>query len=295
MRLGCTVAFPDDEQEGTMTSKDLYLDAMLRHLGAAYYDSLHGRADKADVTRAVAQVAGQIGENRIDSTPLAHRRSTRHHGSYHSRVSDIMTTSVVSVDRITPYKEIVALFAKHHIGGMPVLTLGRHVAGMVTDADLVAAARTTRRSAGGLARLRRGAQSHPALTAEQLMTAPAVTIHPDAPIATAARDMTEHHVRRLPVVDPDGKLLGIVSRRDLLRLFLRPDEEIARQVGELLEEALPEDPAAVTVSVHAGVVTLTSHAADARWQEELKLAAQLTADLDGVIDVVTRTASPTSA
>jgi CBS domain-containing protein len=59
------------------------------------------------------------------------------------------------------------------------------------------------------------------------MTSPAITIHPDAPVGAAARLMNGHRIRRLPVVDPSGKLIGIVSRRDLLSVFLRPDEEIA--------------------------------------------------------------------
>jgi len=73
----------------------------------------------------------------------------------------------------------------------------------------------------------------------KVRTSPAITVHPDAALATAARLMNVHHLRRLPVVDPDGKLLGIVSRRDLLSVFLRPDADIAHQVREILAEVLP--------------------------------------------------------
>jgi CBS domain-containing protein len=278
-----------------MSRSDVHLDAMLRHLGAAYYDSLHGRAADADVTRAVEQVASRMGEAHAQNVPAPRQRGpVQHHGRYHSRVRDIMTTDVVTVDRITSYKEIAALLAKHHIGGLPVLMLGRRVAGMVTDADLVAAAARQHRS-GWARRRRRGSQQHHALTAEQLMTAPAITIYPDAPIAAAARVMTEHHVRRLPVTAPDGTLIGIVSRRDLLRLFLRPDGEIARQVDELLAEVLPDDPAAVKVTVHDGVVTLTSQGSATGWRDELRLAIRLAADIDGVVEVIDRTASPQPA
>lgn len=128
------------------------------------------------------------------------------------------------------------------------------------------------------------------LTAEQLMTSPAVTIYPDAPIGTAARTLTHHRIRRLPVVDEKGTLIGIVSRRDLLKLFLRPDAEIARQVTEVVAEVLPDEAAAITVTVHEGVVTLTGHSATGS-KDELRLAVRLAADLDGVIDVVDRTAT----
>ncbi len=276
-----------------MSRDDLHLDAMLRHLGAAYYDSLYGRAAQADVTRAVQEVAGRVGESSgphaAAATKPTHHGPVQHHGRYHSRVRDVMTTSVISVDRITGYKEIASLLAKHHIGGMPVLMLGRQVAGMVTDADLVAAAGSSAAAASWPRRHHGGAKQH-LLAAEQLMTSPAITIYPDAPIGSAARAMTHHHIHRLPVVDEKGTLIGIVSRRDLLKLFLRPDSEIATQVTEVLAEVLPEDPAAVTVSVHDGVVTLTGHSV-AGWKDELRLAVRLVADLDGVIDVVDRTAT----
>jgi CBS domain-containing protein len=275
-----------------MSRTDFHLDAMLRHLGAAYYDSLHGRAAEADVTRAVEQIADHMGEtDAAQPAPVRTRHvATQHHGSFHSRVRDVMTTSVVSVDRITPYKEIVALLSKHRIGGMPVLSIGRHVTGIVTDSDLVA---VEARHAPGQTRFRRRSQHQ--LRAEQLMTAPAITIHPDAPIASAARTMTHNHVHTLPVVDADGTLVGIVSRRDLLRLFLRPDEEVARQVHELVAEVLPDDADAVTIGVRNGVVSLTCQAGDGTRRDGLKLAARLAADIDGVVDVVESTAAPQPA
>ena len=95
------------------------------------------------------------------------------------------------------------------------------------------------------------------LTAGTLMTAPAITIGPDATIPAAARLMNTHHVRRLPVVDEDGKLVGIVSRRDLLSVFLRPDADIIHDVRQVLDEIPVTDPKDVIVAVHHGVVTLT--------------------------------------
>lgn len=269
-----------------MSRRDLHLNAMLRHLGAAYYDSLHGRAAPADVTRALDQVAEHMGEQPAAATPvsrLASGHPALRHGHAHTRVRDVMTTSVVTVDRLTGYKEIASLLVQHQISGMPVLALGRQVVGVVSEGDLIAA-RTGR---GGWAwRLRVGAgrgRRHLSLTAGELMTAPPVTIRPDATVAAAARVMKAHNVRRLPVVNGNGNLAGMVSRRDLIRVFLRPDAEIAHQVGQLLAETLPTDPDTIQVAVHEGVVTLTGRADQ---PDLFEVAERLTRGIDGVVDVI---------
>jgi CBS domain-containing protein len=197
-----------------------------------------------------------------------------------------MTTSVVTVDRTTPYKEIARLLAEHRISGVPVLTMGRHVAGVVSEGDLLAA---RVRNTGGRWRWLTGGKEHQALVASQLMTSPAITIHPDARLATAARLMSAHHLRRLPVLGPEGKLLGIVSRRDLLSVFLRPDAEIGQQVREILAEALPGGPTGVEVAVHNGVVTLTGEPELAADDDLVQAAVRLTRDVDGVVDVISKT------
>lgn len=282
-----------------MSRQDVHLDAMLRHLGAAYYDSLHHRAAPDDVSRAVAQVASELGEKPADRRqaprpPAGQRelRPPRHHGQWHSRVRDIMTTQVVTVDRITPYKDIAELLVDHQISGMPVLTLGRHVAGVVSEADLIAARDKhagSHRLWTGLLQYGSDRGRHARLTAENLMTAPAVTIHPDATIAAAARAMTDHHVKRLPVIDEDGKLAGLVSRRDLLSVFLVPDAEIERQVRELVAEVAPQED--VKVQVRGGIVTLTSHASRAARHGPIRQTTDLAWDLDGVVDIIEHAAS----
>jgi len=123
---------------------------------------------------------------------------------------------------------------------VPVLKMGRHVVGVVSESDLLAAedksVRQARLEAESPRRWRLRQPRRTGLTAGTLMTAPAITIHPDTTIPGAARLMNTHHVRRLPVVDGDGKLVGIVSRRDLLSVFLRPDDDIAHDVRRLLDE-----------------------------------------------------------
>jgi len=287
-----------------MNRRDAHFEAMLRHLGAAYYDSLHGRAAPADVARAVDSIADHMGEAPVHQPaavtltaghkdPGARRH---HHGRWNSRVRDVMTTSVVTVDRITPYKEIARKLTEHQISGVPVLTMGRHVAGVVSEGDLLAARDHNPVIGHGLRHRVADRKQHQSRTAEQLMTAPAVTTHPDATIAGAARMMNVHHVRRLPVVDPDGKLVGIVSRRDLLSVFLRPDAEIARQVGEILAELLPGGPTGIEVAVRNGVVTLSGQPELAAEEDLIPVAVRLAWDVDGVVDVVNKvSAVPASA
>jgi len=279
-----------------MSKQESNMDGILRHLGAAYYDSLHGRAAPADVARAVDTIAEHIGEEpglhpakpaKAGTQPPSSRQ--HHHGRWRTRMRDVMTTSVVTVDRITPYKEIAALLAEHRISGVPVLSMGRKVTGIVSEADLLAA-RAGHITATGRRVLSwpSGRKRHQGLTAAQLMTSPAITIYPDASVAAAARLMNAHRIRRLPVVDPEGKLMGIVSRRDLLTVFLRPDEQIAREVRDIFAELLPDEPDGIEVKVHNGIVTLTGHPAAAGKRDLLPVAVRLAWDVEGVVDVVDR-------
>jgi CBS domain-containing protein len=286
-----------------MARTDIHLDQTLRHLGAAYYDSLHDKATQSDVRRALdtvdehlrarewqapAGVTASAGVRRAG----AEARATRHV----PRVRDVMTTSVVTVDRLTPYSEILRLITEHRISGVPVLTMGRHVGGVVSEADLLAAedpdARRARLQAQTPRRLPGRKMRQVGLAAETLMTTPAVTINPDATIPRAARVMDTHQVRRLPVVDQDGKLIGIVSRRDLLSVFLRPDEEVAADVRELLDDIVPVDPAAVTATVRDGVVILTGNPQTPEDSKLIPVAIRLIWDVEGVIDVDNRLGEP---
>lgn len=279
-----------------MSRTDIHLDATLRHLGAAYYESLHGRATRADVTRALDTVEEHLKEQEYWSGhhghghPRAGERRPAHRG-WSRLVSDVMTTSVVTVDRITPYKEIAQQLAEHRISGVPVLKMGREVVGVVTEADLLDA------QAGAAQRLRAarrirwpGVRRRPALTAEELMTCPAVTVGPHVTVPAAARLMSTHHVRRLPVVNEDGRLIGIVSRRDILSVFLRPDEDIAADTRAVLEEIMAAGPDEAHVGVKNGIVTLTGplDPKTGPHGDLIPLAMRLLWDIDGVVDIVDR-------
>ena len=285
-----------------MARTDVHLDAMLRHLGAAYYESLHGRANRTDVARALDTVEEHLNEPAQHPGPArasarqhpARRGNEVRHRRWARRVSDVMTTSVVTVDRITPYQEIDRLLTEHRISGLPVLKMGREVVGVVTEADLLAAEDETSRrarmagSVGG--RWPHRKRAHVSLTAGTLMTAPAITIASDATIPAAARLMNTHHIRRLPVVDGQGKLVGIVSRRDLLSVFLRPDADIIHDVRQVLDEIPVADPENVIVTVRHGVVSVAGSVRPEQGDGDdlISLTLRLIWDIDGVVDVVNR-------
>jgi CBS-domain-containing membrane protein len=166
----------------------------------------------------------------------------------HAYVRDIMTTGVVTVRPDTPYREIAALFREHQVSGFPVTAEDGTVIGVVSESDLLALA------AG---RQHRGHCADDQATAGDLMTHPAVTIGPHDLVQTAARVMHSRRLQRLPVVDRDGRLEGIVSRSDVLSVFRRGDEEIRREITQdLIADGFFTDPARFTVTVHNGIVTL---------------------------------------
>ena len=151
-----------------------------------------------------------------------------------------MTADVVAVEADAPYREITALLRKHRIGGLPVVDADRKVVGVVSEADLLVPG------------ARQGAP-----TAADLMTRPAVVIGPDELARTAARLMSRRKLRRLPVVDRHGHLMGILGRADVLSVFTRSDEQIRREVTQdVIAEGFFLDPAQFTVTVDEGIVTL---------------------------------------
>ena len=166
----------------------------------------------------------------------------------HAYVRDIMTTGVVTVRPGTPYREIAAMFREHRVSGFPVTAEDGKVTGVVSESDLLELA--DGRHHGGYR------AAGPA-TAGDLMTCPAVTASPDDLVQTAARVMHLHRLQRLPVVDRDGRLEGIVSRSDVLSVFRRSDEEIRREITQdVVADGFFTDPARLTVTVHNGIVTL---------------------------------------
>jgi CBS domain-containing protein len=174
-------------------------------------------------------------------------------------VADVMTTRVIAVKRSADYKEICGVLRRYRVSACPVINDAGKVVGVVSEADLLYKVADPSLPAG-LIRLRWKLSEESkvnAITAAQLMTSPAVSIDPEAPVAVAARIMQERHVRRLPVVSPDGGLVGIVSRTDLLSVFERPDDEIlAEVVRDIIAGEFGLQSAEFDVIVASGVVTV---------------------------------------
>ncbi|MFJ9669106.1 CBS domain-containing protein [Streptomyces sp. NPDC101219] len=190
-------------------------------------------------------------------------------------VGEVMTRDVVQAHRTTPFKEVVRLLDHHRISGLPVIDADDKVLGVLSGSDLVR-----------VQAYRQGFAPPPALTAEDVMSSPAITVHPEQTVPDAARLMERRGVERLPVVDEADRLIGIATRRDLLRVFLRADDDIRRQVtGDIVVGtlALPSD--AVLVSVRDGVVTLAGRVERRSQVPELIHAAWR---LEGVVGVVNR-------
>jgi CBS domain-containing protein len=200
----------------------------------------------------------------------------------HHTAEDVMTTPVVTVRQLTPYQEIARLLAERQISGLPVLTEGGQVIGVVSETDLIGA------ETGAARQARARDRKHARLTAGELMTAPAVTVRPDTTIAAATEVMRAHHVGRLPVTGPGEMLIGIVSRRDLLSVFLRDDADVLREVARVLKDATLSDPANVLAAVRHGVVTLTGQVTLQAGQRGhlVPSVVRLVQDVDGVVDVV---------
>jgi len=177
-----------------------------------------------------------------------------------SQVKDVMTMDVVSVRETAEYKDIAAVMRELRVSAFPVLDAADHVVGVVSEADLLLKEIGQEALAGYLIGSgRRGERAKAAgVTAADLMSQPAVTIGPDESVAGAARLMHDRRVKRLPVVDDAGRLVGIVSRLDVLSVFDRPDAQIRDEViKEVIVAEFALDPTAFGVSVSCGIVTIT--------------------------------------
>lgn len=212
-------------------------------------------------------------------------------------VSDVMTQTVVSVGRDAAFKEIVMLMDQWKISALPVLEGEGRVVGVVSEADLLPKeefrdeppdlALSERRSVSTRAERLAELAKAGASTAGDLMSTPAVTVHADTTLAQAARIMARLGVKRLPVIDRIGILQGVVSRSDLLKVFLRSDTELAAEVNRTLAPLFPQQD--VTISVVDGVVTVRGTMRDRRL---VPVAARLAHAVEGIVDVRMDLAAP---
>ena len=155
-------------------------------------------------------------------------------------VADAMTRDVVVAHPQTPFKEIVRRMREARVSALPVLDDDGRLVGIVSEADLILKEdpeldETARLFEGRHRRTDR--QKAAGLFARELMTSPVVTIGPNESLGEAARLMHRRQVKRLPVVDEEGRIVGILARSDLLTVFLREDAEIEREVREEIGRA----------------------------------------------------------
>ncbi|MFE7964638.1 CBS domain-containing protein [Streptomyces cellulosae] len=202
--------------------------------------------------------------------------------------SDVMTRTVVAVGWDTSFKEIARTVRRWKASAMPVRDREEHVVGVVSEADLLPKEECHDSAPRLVEQGRRpdGVANAGGVTAGDLMSASGVTVRADATPAQAARIMAVRRVKRLPVVDDGGRLRGVVSRADLLKVFLRPDEEIEEEVRRTVVSSLfPALSHGVRVHVRDGVVTLEGHIRDTSL---ISLAVRLARAVEGVVGVEPR-------
>ncbi|MFH9980084.1 CBS domain-containing protein [Streptomyces sp. NPDC017179] len=206
------------------------------------------------------------------------------HNSPH-RVGDVMTRAVVAVGRKALFKDIVERMEQWGVSALPVLEGDGRVIGVVSEADLLPKEEFRDDDPDRFTQLRRltDLAKAGAVSAEELMSTPAVTVHTDATLAEAARIMALRHVKRLPVVNTEGVLEGVVSRGDLLKVFLRPDNELADEIRrDVVDVLFPAPVEPVHIMVTDGVVTLTGRVGESA---RIPLATRMVRGVEGVVGV----------
>lgn len=206
-------------------------------------------------------------------------------------VRDVMTTPVFSVTPDAPLKDVAHLLIEHRISGVPVVDAGGAVLGVVSEADFLL--KEGGRDAGrrrwfgrfvGESRATTARQAKVgAITAGEAMTSPAATIEADSSTTAAAALMVDRAVNRLPVIE-DGRLIGIVSRADLVRAFVRSDDQLAESIRQdVLLRVLWLDPGLFDVEVINGVATIRGHVERRSIAEMIERAVR---NVPGIVDVV---------
>jgi CBS domain-containing protein len=200
------------------------------------------------------------------------------------KAEDVMTREVITVTPESSLKAVAEILTSERISGFPVVD-DKRVLGVVSEADIlekeaVEPQPTLRERLLGR---KPSAAKQAARTAREAMTSPAVTVSPHRDVAQAARLMVERRINRLPVVSEDGGLVGIVTRADLVRAFVRSDDEIARELREdVAVKTLWLNPEKLEISVEGGEVMLTG---EVDLKADAELLAQFATRVPGVVSV----------
>jgi CBS domain-containing protein len=186
------------------------------------------------------------------------------------RVRDVMTAPAITVAQAAPFKEIVDLMLRHGVSALPVVDDTGSLVGMISEADL-------------MAKPAHGGGRHRGHTAGGIMSAPAETVHLNDTVRDLARRMVDKHRKHLPVVDSSGRLVGVVSRRDILRMFDRPDAELAADVSDAIAQDQNLVGHAISVIAKDGVVTIEG---TVRRADDVAYVRRLAWMVPCVVDVV---------
>ncbi|HEY1420031.1 MAG TPA: CBS domain-containing protein [Candidatus Dormibacteraeota bacterium] len=208
----------------------------------------------------------------------------------HRSVADVMTVRVHVASPDTPFKQLVHLIEDNRVSAVPIVDEVGIPVGIVSEHDLLLKERRQELEAGRQLlhpmRMRRQRTKAGGLAAADLMTTPVITVASDTTLPRAAHRMQQSNVRRLVVVDEHGQIAGIVSRSDLLQVFLRTDAELKEEVtSSIIPLLLLDEPPGVEVKVRSNVVTLSG---EVDRKTDAAILARLTRELDGVVEVVDR-------
>lgn len=202
-------------------------------------------------------------------------------------VADVMTTSVHIAGPQTPFKLLVRLIEENRVSAIPIVDQQGMPVGIVSEADLLLKERRSELEHQDLVHARKRYEQRTkadGVVASELMTSPPITVPANATLPEAARLMQERNVRRLVVVDGNGRIAGIVSRSDLLQVFLRTDEELRREVKDVLIPALLlESTDGIRVDVRWNVVTLSG---EVDRLSDARILSRMAGDIDGVVSVI---------
>ena len=208
----------------------------------------------------------------------------------HRTVSDVMTSHVHVASPLAPFKVLVRLIEENKVSAIPIVDQKGVPIGIVSETDLLLKERRHELESSSdllhLNKRRRERAKAAGTVASEVMTTPAITVAFDTSLGEAARHMQERNVRRLVVVDQNGRIAGIVSRSDLLQVFLRTDEELREEiVRSLIPAVMLNQDDAIGVEVSWSIVTLTG---EVDRKSDTALLSRATSELDGVVAVVNR-------
>jgi len=205
----------------------------------------------------------------------------------HRTVADVMTSRVHVASPLAPFKHLVRMIEENRVSAIPIVDQQGIPVGIVSETDLLLKERGAdleTRDLFHVQKRRRERAKAAGTVASEVMSSPAITVGLDMSLSMAARMMQERNVRRLVVVDERGRIAGIVSRSDLLQVFLRTDEELREEIaGKLIPAILVSDWDMVGVDVRFNVATLSG---EVDRKSDVEILTRMTRELDGVVGVV---------